>query len=468
MPRRKTPKSNPTGEVTVRIPTTDDHPRQKEFVYDKVKRKVVKAGRRSGKTVGVSILAVEAFLHGHRILYATPTAEQINRFWMEVKWALADPIAQGVFVKNESETFIEKPGTEQRIKAKTAWNADTLRGDYADVLILDEFQLMNEDAWGVVGAPMMIDTDGDAIFCFTPPSIKTRSVSKATDKKHANKLWKRAKADTSGRWKAYHFTSHDNPHISQSALNDLINSHDMTTLAIKQEILAEDVDEIPGALWTYDVIEACRVTEYPPLFRIGVGVDPHSTSGRTGIIAAGIGMFEGEIHGYLLADKTRGGKPEQWAKEVVGTYNTHDADVAIGEINHGGDMIEAVIRGVDGGGAINYQTVRASRGKYVRAEPVSALYGTPPDGDSLGRILKPRIHHVGYFPELEEQMVTWVPGDVESPNNMDAMVWIMSYLMIKSKDPSWEGFQSLGHVAGYKPLGADDEPNPFADFRTIP
>jgi hypothetical protein len=441
-------------ELTIRLPIP--HAKQAQFLDYQAKRKVVKAGRRGGKTEGMVILAVEEFMKGRRVLYAAPTAEQVGKFWRGVTEALRDPILAGIYYKNESESFIEKPGTENRIKAKTAWNADTLRGDYADVLILDEFQLMNEDAWGIVGAPMLLDNNGDAIFCFTPPSLKSRSVSKATDKKHANKLYKKAlermtRLGKKSRWAAFHFTSWDNPHIPREALEEL--SDDMTALAIRQEIEAEDIDQIPGALWSMDMIEAGRVIEHPPLFRIGIGVDPHASSGRTGIVAAGIGMYEGKIHGYLLGDKTtaEGVKPEQWATASIAAYNVFDADILVAEINNGGDMVGHTLMGVPGGDKINFQTVRATRGKYVRAEPVSALYGDP----ALNK--PPRIHHVGTFPELEEQMCSYVPGDPVSPNNLDAAVWILTKLMIGDRDPDWDGWKNLGKVraGAYKPLGAE-------------
>ena len=140
------------------------HPKQKEFIRHPAKRKIVRAGRRAGKTVGVVIPSVEKFLSGHRILYAAPTMEQVGRFWTTITRALGEPIQKKVFRKNEAERYIELPGTEQRIKAKTAWNANSLRGDYADMLILDEFQLMSKDTWDAVGAPMLLDNDGDAIF----------------------------------------------------------------------------------------------------------------------------------------------------------------------------------------------------------------------------------------------------------------------------------------------------------------
>src|SRR5260221_11511538 len=164
-------------ELTVRLPRP--HARQLAFIDSPAKRKVVRAGRRGGKTVGVAVYACEQFLRGRRVLYGTPTQEQIDRFWEECKRALREPLDAGVFYKNETRHIIELPGTEQRIRAKTAWDADTLRGDYADILILDEFQLMHEETWDVVGAPMLLDHDGDAAFIYTPPSIRSLQHSRA-------------------------------------------------------------------------------------------------------------------------------------------------------------------------------------------------------------------------------------------------------------------------------------------------
>ena len=133
-------------EIVVRL--RQPHAAQRIFIDSPAKRKVIRAGRRSGKTTGVALLSVREFLKGHRILYATPTEDQIIAFWFEVKRALLPSLEEGVFIKNETRHTIEFSGTKQRIRAKTAFNADTLRGDYADLLILDEYQLMNEDAWG--------------------------------------------------------------------------------------------------------------------------------------------------------------------------------------------------------------------------------------------------------------------------------------------------------------------------------
>lgn len=388
----------------------------------RAKRKVVRAGRRGGKTVGVAILAVEQFLEGKRVLYATPTQDQIGRFWFEVVNALQAPLDAGVFVKNETEHTIELPGTLQRIRGKTAWNADTLRGDFADVLLLDEFQLMNEDAWEVVGAPMLLDNNGDAIFIYTPPSIRTRSMSKARDKMHAAKLFKKAAADPSGRWATFHFSSHDNPFISKEALQEI--TKDMSRLAYEQEILAEDKEDNPGALWKRSDIEANRVTKLPELELITVGVDPTATSGgdEAGIVVDGMARLGAYKHLYTLEDASTGGSPKTWATAAVAVYYKWKANKIVAEQNNGGEMVAAVIHEVDPD--VPVELVHASRGKQTRAEPISAIYEKGIDNDR-----PPCGHHVGTFEQLEDEMCQWQPG-MDSPNRMDAHVWAATDLML--------------------------------------
>jgi hypothetical protein len=353
------------------------------------------------------------------VLYATPTAEQIDRFWFEAKRALRLDLDAGRLYKNETEHVIEVPDTEQRIRAKTAWNADTLRGDYADLLILDEWQLMNEDAWERVGAPMLLDNNGDAIFLYTPPSLHSRSTSKARDPLHAAKLYKRACADTTGRWAAFHFSSHVNPHISAEALAEIYN--DMTALAIRQEIMAEDVDEAPGALWSRAAIESGRVTMAPQLARVVTAIDPSATRGgdEAGIVAAGYGECsckgKPERHAFVLADASLRGSPNEWARASVTTYHLYKSDRLVAEQNNGGEMVRVTIGTVEGAPPV--ALVVATRGKAIRAEPVAALYE------------QGKVHHVGEFPHLESEMVQWIPGGA-SPNRMDALVWALTDLML--------------------------------------
>jgi hypothetical protein len=376
---------------------------------------MARAGRRSGKTTGVSILAVEKLVtEKRRVLYAVPTGDQIARFWHEVVLAMAELIEFGVVKKYESDKIIEYPGTEQRIRAKTAWNADTLRGDYADLLILDEFQLMNEDAWGVVGLPMLMDNNGDAVLIYTPPSLHTRSASKATDKRHAARMFKEHKDDP--RWLCIHWTSHDNPHVSEEGIAEV--SADMTKLAIRQEIMAEDIEEVPGALWTLALIEKTRVTSVPPaalpFIRVVVAVDPTgSSTNEAGIGAAALGS---DGHGYILADESMLAPTSRaWAQQAVWLYWHLKADRMVGERNYGGDMVKEVIHTVDEN--VNYHDVTATRGKVVRAEPIAALYE------------KGVIHHVGTFEKLEDEQCSYVPIlSKTSPNRMDWLVWALTEL----------------------------------------
>lgn len=202
------------------------HAKQVEFKRSPAKRKVICAGRRGGKTTGVADYAIEKMLQGRRVLEAAPTSDQTSAFWRTCTRALAEPIAAGLIYKNETERLLEMRAGTGRIRTKTAWDANSLRGDHADLLILDEYSIMRPDAWNEVGAPMLLDNDGDAIFIFTP---KRRN--------HAYALFARAMGDTTGRWQAFHFTSFDNPYLSKAALDEITS--DMTEEAYRQEIMAE-------------------------------------------------------------------------------------------------------------------------------------------------------------------------------------------------------------------------------------
>lgn len=186
----------------------------------------------------------------------------------------------------------------------------------------------------------------------------------------------------------------------------------------RQELEGEVLDDIPGALWSRDSIDSNRKKEAPELERIVVSVDPAATSGEdadeTGIVAVGIAKdADGYTRGYVLADRSLRGTPEEWAKAAVALYHEFDADRIVAEKNQGGEMVEAILRTVDRN--VPVTLVHATRGKYVRAEPISALYE------------QGRIHHVGRFDMLEDQMCLFTP-DMDrkkdgSPDRVDALVW---------------------------------------------
>jgi len=400
-------------ELIVRL--RELHAEQRAIRDSQAKRKIVRAGRRGGKTVVAAYIAVKKFLEGRRVLYAVPTQEQVDAFWFEVKRALAVTLDAGVFYKNETKHIIERSGTEQRIRAKTAWDADSLRGDYADYLIMDEYQLMKpskedpaiSEAWGLVGAPMLLDNDGDALFIYTGKRGRN----------HAKRLFAKAVADTTGRWETFTFSSHDNPHISKQALEDITS--DMTNLSYRLEILAEELTDDPSALWTRDIIQ--YVTKFPDLSRVVVGVDPPGGATECGIVAAGRAMVDGKWIAYVLDDRSLKDTPAKWAAEVVATYNRHKADRVLGEKNFGGDMVKHTIRSAPDGMDVSFSYVIATRGKEMRAEPITAMYE------------RGRVFHVGEFPKLEDEYCNWVPGIGESPNRLDAAVWALTDLLIETQ-----------------------------------
>jgi hypothetical protein len=219
---------------TIHLPLL--HPKQAEIKDSLAKRKVLATGRRFGKTTLVADMATDEALKGRRVLYAAPKQSQTEAFWGYCsQWLL--PLMPEAMYKNESNRLIEL-NTGGVIRAKTAFDADTLRGDYADLLILDEYSYMDPDVWDLVGQPMLVDNDGDAIFIFSPAR-----------KNHAYHMFLRAEQeqrDGNSRWACWHGTSFDNPHLSLEALAEL--STDMTEEAYKQEILAEFL-ELEGAVF---------------------------------------------------------------------------------------------------------------------------------------------------------------------------------------------------------------------------
>lgn len=216
-------------------------------------------------------------------------------------------------------------------------------------------------------------------------------------------------------------STYDNrANLAPSFFAQIIKKYEGTRLG-RQELLAEILTDIEGALWKRSRIDELRVRVAPELKRVVVAIDPAVTategSDETGIVVAGLGV---DNHGYTLADYSLRGSPHEWASQAIDAYIKFNADRIVAEVNNGGDMVEHVIRGVakERGLRIAYKEVRATRGKQLRAEPVSALTE------------QGIAHHVGTHAELEDQKCTWVPGDAKSPDRLDAEVWAFTELMI--------------------------------------
>ena len=213
--------------------------------------------------------------------------------------------------------------------------------------------------------------------------------------------------------------------LAEAAIANLKLRYEGTTLG-RQELYAEIVEDFEGALWKMSLIEENRVRQEPEtLRRIVVGVDPAVTSNvnsdETGIIVAGI---DDNNNYYVLEDVSGNMSPDSWAKKAVQCYYNWEASRVVAEVNNGGDLVERIIRTVDQN--IPYTAVRASRGKMVRAEPVAALYE------------QHRVHHVGIFGDLEDQMCSYTgERNQSSPDRMDALVWAITDLSRSSGQPQW-------------------------------
>jgi len=217
-------------------------------------------------------------------------------------------------------------------------------------------------------------------------------------------------------------TTYENrANLAPSFFSHILRKYEGTRLG-RQELMAEILDDNPGALWSRDLLEATRVTGTPDLFRslvrVVVGVDPEASSGdesaETGIIVAALGV---NGHGYIIDDRTIRGSPLEWGRAAIAAYHLHQANLIVPEKNQGGDMVTYVIESIDNTVAI--RPVHASHSKQARAEPISALYE------------QGRVHHVGMFAELEDQMCEWVPSaGMASPDRLDALVWALYALML--------------------------------------
>jgi phage terminase large subunit-like protein len=231
-------------------------------------------------------------------------------------------------------------------------------------------------------------------------------------------------------------TTEHNPHLDPRIKRMLFEDYGGTRLG-RQELYAEILEDVQGALWRAADIDMHRLSRnvMPTKFdKIAVGVDPAASSlgDECGIVVAGVvgpgwrvpnqNVNTEVAHGFVLADYTIQGSPQVWSREVVRAYDDWGANLVVAEINNGGEMVTHTIHTVRD--TIPVKTEHATRGKTRRAEPVALLYE------------QGRVHHVGVFGKLEDQMTGWdavEPDDSWSPDRMDAMVWALTNLMASTQ-----------------------------------
>lgn len=217
-------------------------------------------------------------------------------------------------------------------------------------------------------------------------------------------------------------TMDNEANLAASFIKSIMEKYDGTRLG-RQELSAEILDDVPDALWTRAALDRDRrkPQQIPALKRVVIAIDPAAKKNEiaedgaaTGIVVAGVGEDD---RGYVLDDATCRESPNGWARMAVACFDRYQGDCIVGEVNNGGDMVQATVRAVRP--TVPFKEVHASKGKWTRAEPIAALYE------------QGRVSHVGTFAALEDEMVNFGPngmvGDA-SPDRVDALVWALTEL----------------------------------------
>ena len=213
--------------------------------------------------------------------------------------------------------------------------------------------------------------------------------------------------------------------LADSALEQFKDLYEGTRLG-RQELYAEILEDVEGALWSHFQLEKIRVKkeDIPEMRRIVIAIDPavtkNATSDETGIIVAGIG--ENDKY-FILSDKSGKFTPDGWGRLAIEEYYRYNANLIVAETNNGGDLVERLLRTIDRN--IPYKSVTATRGKMLRAEPISALYE------------QDRVCHADIFPQLEDQMCSFNGESSKSPDRLDALVWALTELSQSTRKALW-------------------------------
>jgi phage terminase large subunit-like protein len=372
---------------------------------------VILAGRGWGKTrTGAEDVAWDGMANpGSRIAVVAPTSADARDTCVEGDSGLLSVLPrEAVQTWNRSlGELILVNGT--RFKTFSADEPERLRGPQHHRAWADELAAWRyPEAWDQLMFGLRLGRHPQAVVTTTPkptPLVKALVAAKTSHVTRGS-------------------TFDNAANLAPSALQMLREKYEGTRLG-RQELEAEILGDLPGALWSLSSLDAYRLREAPTMGRIVVAVDPAVTateaSDEHGIIVAGLS----DKRGIVLEDASIQGSPHEWARRAVSLYRSWNADCIVIEVNQGGDMVAHTIRTIDPN--VKIKEVRASRGKHVRAEPIAALYE------------QGRVAHVGAFPELENQMTQMTTAGFEgegSPDRVDALVWAMTELFPSMTQPT--------------------------------
>jgi phage terminase large subunit-like protein len=378
---------------------------------------LITGGRGSGKSWTLSMFLLNlTYEEGHVILFTRWTLtsafisiipEFIDKIELMNK-AEDFEITQSEIINKATGSKILFRGIKTSQGTATA-NLKSIAG--VTTFILDESEeLMDEDVFDRIDLSIRAVNKPNRVILVMNPSYKSHWIY--------GRFVKHPRNDTS----YIHTTYLDNQqNLSQSFIDQakrvkLENLHRYEHL-----FLGKWLDDAEGLLWNRPIIERARVSAKPDLSRIVVAIDPATTalmgSDETGIIVCG---KDANGKGYVLEDLSGKYSPTEWATVALQAFKNWNADCVVAEKNQGGDMVENVLRSQNTTARI--KLVTATKGKFVRAEPIYSLYE------------QHKIFHVGSFPLLENQMVTFEPDKGKSPDRVDAMVWGFTELMLTSQD----------------------------------
>ena len=365
------------------------------------------AGRGSGKTRAGAEWVHEQIAAGcNRIALVGATAADVRDVMVEGEsgiLATARPWARPDYEPSRRRLTWPSGAIATTYSAE---EPERLRGPQHDGAWADELGAWKHEAtWDMLMLGLRLGADPRALVTTTPrPTKLVRSL-----------LSTASTITTRG-------STYDNrANLAPSFFDSIITRYEGTRMG-RQELMGELVDDVPGALWTLSLLDGLRVQAAPDLARIIVAVAPAVTSGaesdETGIVVVGIGV---DGHGYVLADRSCRMSPDGWARRAAQAYHEYQADRLIVEDNQGGEMVAFLLGTVDA--TVPIKRIRASRGKRLRAEPVAALYE------------QGRVHHVGTYPDLEDQMASFTGDGGEHDDRVDAMVHALTEVMLDTAGP---------------------------------
>lgn len=391
---------------------------QTEFLFNHKKGArfiIVPCGRRWGKTKGAANGALEFLLEGKKILWGDTISGNIDRY-MDRYFKPELNTSEIPYNWSSQKKVLSTDISGGYIDFRSADRPENWEGFGYDIIILNEAGIILKNDYLYTNAvlPMLMDSPGSKLFAIGTP--KGKETKEGKEHRYFS-LYKRAK-DNDPFFDLFQFSSYDNPFLSQTDVKELEDEMRlMNPQMVQQEIYAQFVDGAAGELWDEVIIERQRVKTYPELKRITVNIDPAisntASSDETGITVTG---KDGNGNGYVLEDESGKYSPEQWASVTIRLADKWQADCIVAEKNQGGDMVKAVLNST--GCTTRIKLVTATKGKFVRAEPIYSFYE------------QGKIFHVGYHHKLERQMCMFTSEIKNSPDRVDSLVWGFTELML--------------------------------------